>query len=205
NPSRHSRQAVSARNISSWRVPNRKRRSAAFSGVLIKCVALIAAISAASGFRSLRSSTKIALARQDDASRRGTRELKNHCAWLRQQRLGDVIERIAKRPVAPDKAADLPGEQEGKSDEEQRPDVFADRKRANEEGKQHHANYRDQRERCHIGVASKPAGELGAASRLRQSRVEFGDEGAVARVLRGHQRCGLPRRREDRQASAVLV
>jgi hypothetical protein len=56
-PARQSLRTSSTRTATSSRVPNTNRRSAGFSGVLIKCVALIAAISASSGNRVLAAST----------------------------------------------------------------------------------------------------------------------------------------------------
>jgi hypothetical protein len=56
-PSRQSLKASSARRATSSRVPNTNSISAGFMGVLIRCLALISAISAAVGNRLLRSST----------------------------------------------------------------------------------------------------------------------------------------------------
>ena len=49
---------------------------------------------------------------------------------LRQQLRRQIIERVSPRPVAPDKAADLPAEQCGKTDQEQRAGPFAGGERA---------------------------------------------------------------------------
>src|SRR5689334_5876353 len=109
SPSRHNRHAVSARKTSSTRVPNRNSRSAALSGVWIRCFALISAISAALGNRCDRSSI------------------------LGQQPRGNVGESINQRPVASEEAADLPAEQRGKGEQEQRARKFARDQRANEQ------------------------------------------------------------------------
>ncbi len=53
-PSRHSRAAVSTRSATSSRVPNRNSKSAGWSGVSIRWVRLISAISSAVGRRVLR-------------------------------------------------------------------------------------------------------------------------------------------------------
>ena len=130
----------STRSSTSWRVPNTNSRSAGCNGVSTRCRALIAAISASVGNRSLRSVTAARLVSGNAPPRcraprapAKSRFIALDCEASRQQRVRQAIERVAARPVAPDEAADLPGEQRGEADQKQRAGEFAGRERAHQQ------------------------------------------------------------------------
>ena len=56
-----------------------------------------------------------------------------------------------------------------------------------------------------VGFRPDAADQRGLAARLRHSPMQLGDKGAVAVILRRHQRDGLPGGRENRDAPAVGI
>ena len=136
-PSRQSLQASSTRRPTSSRVDT-NRRSAGLIGVEIRCLALISAISASSGNR-VRRSCMTGLPRElrpPPRCRASPAIAKSHSIALdcgpeitvAVLPAGGRTHRL--RPVAPDGAADLPDEQGGETDQEQRARELADGERA---------------------------------------------------------------------------
>lgn len=114
-----------------------------------------------------------------------------------------MIEAVGLRPVAPDEAADLPGEQRSKTEQERNAGEFADQDGANQQAGHRRGDQRQQYQCGDVYARSEAADQLGVAAGRLHAPVQFDDEGAIVAILRRHQHRGLPAGRQQRDTPEI--
>src|SRR5260370_8186779 len=116
-----------------------------------------------------------------------------------------MIGGVGQRPVTPDKAADLPGKQGGKSHQKQSASPFGGGDGTYQKPRYRNCDQHQQRDAGGIDTGLEAADQRYLAARLLDPPMQLCDEGAVVMVLRRHQRHPLPPCREDDDSPPIRL